>query len=172
MEIEIIKGSILDIDAEAIVNPANSHGWMAAGVSAAVKRIAGVDVENEAVNKGPIPVGSAILTGGGGTKFRSIIHAPTMFSPIEKIGPGNILKAVVAALKLADESGYSSIAFPGMGMGRGGVDPESGTKMMINTIRSFQTTSLKKIILVDIRDDIVVAWKRFDNLWRSFDNSS
>ena len=171
MEIEIIKGSILDIDVEAIVNPANSHGWMAAGASAAIKKIAGVDVENEAVNKGPIPVGGAILTGGGGTRFSSIIHAPTMLSPIEKICPENILKAVVAALKLADESGYSSIAFPGMGMGRGGVDPESGTKMMVNTIRSFQTTSLKRIILVDIRDDIVDAWKRFDSLWRSHNNS-
>lgn len=39
MEIEILKGSILDIVAEAIVNPANSYGWMAGGVSVEIKKI-------------------------------------------------------------------------------------------------------------------------------------
>lgn len=171
MELEIFRGSILDVDVEVIVNPANSRGWMAAGLAAAIKRAAGADVEKEAVEKGPIPVGSAIITSGGKTKFRSIIHAPTMQSPLEKIGPVNVLKAVIAALSLADESGYSSLALPGMGTGQGGVDPRESAKMMINAIKTFQSSCLKKIILVDARDGIVDAWKKFDNLWKTFGNS-
>ena len=166
-----MKGSILEVDAEAIVNPANSHGWMAAGVAAAIKKAAGGDVEKEAIKKGPIPIGNAILTSGGNTRFRAIIHAPTMQSPVDKIGPENILKAIIAALKLADESGCSVIAIPGMGTGLGGVDPTEAAKVMIMAIRSFQPSCIKKIILVDIRDGIVDTWKKFDNLWETFDNS-
>lgn len=171
MEIEILKGNILDVDVEVIVNPANSRGWMAAGVAAAIKIAAGADVEKEAVSKGPTPVGVAIVTSGGNTRFKAIIHAPTMQSPIDKIGPENVLRAIVAALKLADESGYSTLALPGMGTGMGGVDPRESAKMMINAIRTFQPSCLKRIILVDTRDGIVDAWKKFDNLWKTFDNS-
>lgn len=171
MEIEIQKGSILDVDVEVIVNPSNSHGWMAAGVAAAIKRIAGGDVEREAVDKGPTQIGSAILTSAGKTRFKAIIHAPTMESPVEKIGRENVLKATMAALKLADESGYSTLALPGMGTGMGGVDPVEAAKTMINAIRSFKPSSLKKVILVDVRDGIVDAWKKFDDLWRKFDGS-
>lgn len=167
MEIEILKGSILEVNAEAIVNPSNSHGWMAAGVAAAIKRAAGVDVEMEAVGKGPTPVGSAILTSGGNTRFKAIIHAPTMQSPLEKIGPGNVLMATIAALRVADESGYSSVAFPGMGTGMGGVDPEEAAKMMVNAIRSFQPSCLKRIILIDVREGVVEAWKKFDSSWKN-----
>ena len=166
-----MKGSILEVNAEAIVNPANSHGWMAAGVAAVIKKAAGGDVEKEAIKKGPIPIGNAILTSGGNTRFRAIIHAPTMQSPVDKIGPENVLKAVFAALKLADESGCSTLALPGMGTGIGGVDPTEAAKIMINVIKSFQPTHLKKIILVDIRDGIVDAWKKYDHLWKAFDNS-
>ncbi len=171
MEIEILKGSILEANAEAIVNPANSYGWMAAGLSGAIKKAAGGDVEKEAVDKGPIDIGSAIVTSGGTTKFKAIIHAPTMRSPVDKIGPENVLKAAFAALKLADELGYSTLALPGMGTGIGAVDPTVAAKVMINVIKSFQPTHLKKIILVDIRDGIVDAWKKYDNLWKTFDNS-
>lgn len=171
MEIEIQKGSILDVDVEVIVNPSNSHGWMAAGVAAAIKRKAGSDIEKEAVSKGPTPVGGAILTSGGATRFKAIIHAPTMESPVEKIGLENVLMATIAALKLADGSGYSSLALPGMGTGMGGVDPRDSAKMMINAIRTFQPSCLKRIILVDIRDGIVDAWKRFDNLWKTYECS-
>lgn len=160
MKIEISKGNILDADVDVIVNPADSYGWMKGGVSAVIKEKAGPEVEKEAILKGPTPIECAILTSGGRTRFKAIIHAPTLDTHCDRASPEIILEAATAALKLADKSGYSSIALPGMGTGQGKADPEVAAKAMISAIRSFESKNLKKILLIDIRDEIVEVWKR------------
>ena len=163
MEIKISRGNILDADVDAIVNPADSYGWMNGGVSAAIKEKAGSEVEKEAILKGPTPIGCAILTSGGRTRFEAIIHAPTLDTHCDMARPEIILEATMIALKLAEKSGYSSIALPGMGTGRGKVDPDVAAKTMLNAIRSFESKNLKKILLIDLRNEIVEAWKRSYN---------
>jgi O-acetyl-ADP-ribose deacetylase (regulator of RNase III) len=81
MQIEVIKGSILEVDADVIVNPANSLGFMGGGVAGVIKRFGGEEIEKEAVQRAPIPVGSAVLTSAGKLKFKGVIHAPTMEEP-------------------------------------------------------------------------------------------
>ncbi|MBI3014850.1 MAG: macro domain-containing protein, partial [Candidatus Tectomicrobia bacterium] len=103
MEIEVQQGSILEARADAIVNAANSQGVMGGGVAGVIRRAAGKEVEEEAVAQAPIPVGSAALTGGGKTRFRGIIHAPTMPQPAQRIPAENVYKATAAALRLAEE---------------------------------------------------------------------
>ena len=65
MKAEIVDGDITQLDVDAIANAANDHLWMGAGVAGAIKRAGGDEIEREAVAKGPIPVGSAVATGGG-----------------------------------------------------------------------------------------------------------
>ncbi|MBI2080429.1 MAG: macro domain-containing protein [candidate division NC10 bacterium] len=93
LTVEIRQGSLLEADAEAIVNAANSQGWMGGGVAGAIKRAAGRSVEEEAVAAAPIPIGSAAVTSGGKTRFRGIVHAPTMEQP----AVGGVPKAAAAA---------------------------------------------------------------------------
>lgn len=119
LEIEIQQGSILDAAGEAIVNAANSQGWMGGGVAGAIKRAAGEQVEAEAVGQGPTAVGEAVLTSGGRTRFRGIIHAPTMERPAMRIPVENVGRATTAALRLAEAKGFTVIALPGMGTGWG-----------------------------------------------------
>lgn len=159
MHIEVVQGSIVDVQADAIVNAANSHGTMGGGVAGVIRRAAGPQVEREAVNQAPIPVGHAILTSGGNTRFRFIIHAPTMPNPAMRIPAINVGLATKAALKCADEAGLTSIALPGMGTGVGGVSPKEAAYHMIREIRSFAPRTLRKIILVDIDPAMVHAWQ-------------
>ncbi|MEE8109475.1 MAG: macro domain-containing protein, partial [bacterium] len=63
--IRIIQGDITEVDCDAVVNAANNHLWMGAGVAGAIKRKGGVEIQREAVAQGPIPVGEAVLTGAG-----------------------------------------------------------------------------------------------------------
>ena len=125
MQITIVQGSILDADAQVIVNAANSLGLMGGGVAGVIKRAAGADVEREATRQAPIRVGKAILTSGGKTKFKAIIHAPTMAEPGQRIPVQHVAFATKAALTLADEKGFESIAIPGMGMAPMPVPPDS-----------------------------------------------
>ncbi|MGC9113263.1 macro domain-containing protein [Acidilobus sp.] len=88
-------------------------------MAGAIKRKGGASIEQEAMSKAPVEVGNAIVTGVGRLKARFVIHVPTMRYPASRIGEENMRPAMRAALKLAEELGLSSIAFPGMGTGVG-----------------------------------------------------
>lgn len=141
-----------------IVNAANSHGIMGGGVAGVIKRAAGAAVEEEAMRQAPIPVGQAVLTSGGHTKFKGIIHAPTMPEPGMRIPAENVGKATRAALALADERGFVSIALPGLGTGVGGVDVHDAAHQMIQAIKSFAGCALQRVALVDLDPAMIAAW--------------
>jgi len=160
VKITVVQGSILDADAQAIVNAANSLGLMGGGVAGVIKRAAGAEVEREAVKDAPIRVGKAVLTSGGKTKFTGIIHAPTMPEPGMHIPAQNVALATKAALTLADEKGFESIAIPGMGTGVGGVAHEDAATLMVQTVQAFSPRSLTSVIFVDVDEMMVEAWKQ------------
>ena len=159
MDIICLQGSLLDVEAQAIVNAANSHGLMGGGVAGIIRRAAGSQVEDEAREQAPIPVGQAVLTSGGRTRFEGIIHAPTMPEPAMRIPVENVKLATRAALQLADAQGFVSLAIPGMGTGVGRVAPEEAAQGMVEEIRQFQPRSLLSVILVDIDPVMVRAWQ-------------
>ncbi len=159
LEVKVLKGSILEVEAQLIVNAANSLGFMGGGVAGVIKRAAGVEVEEEARRQAPIPVGKAVVTSGGKTKFAGIIHAPTMTQPAMRIPAENVALATRAAMALADEKGFTSLALPGMGTGVGGVAHADAAGKMIAEIKSFQPKSLQTVILVDVDAVMVEAWK-------------
>ena len=158
LEVTVLKGSILEVEAQLIVNAANSLGFMGGGVAGVIKRAAGVEVEEEARRQAPIPVGKAVVTSGGKTKFTGIIHAPTMTQPAMRIPAENVALATRAAMALADEKGFTSLALPGMGTGVGGVAHADAAGKMIAEIKSFQPKSLQTVILVDVDAVMVEAW--------------
>lgn len=160
IQISVIQGSILEVDAQVIVNAANSYGLMGGGVAGVIRRAAGSHVEQEACEQAPINVGKAVLTTGGRTKFLGIIHAPTMPEPAMRIPADNVALATRAALTLADEKGFVSLAIPGMGTGVGGVSTSLAARRMVEEIRRFSPTSLREVILADIDPLMVEAWKK------------
>ena len=158
LSILVVRGSILDVDADVIVNAANSLGIMGGGVAGVMKRAAGQQVEDEARRQAPITVGTAVLTSGGTTKFKGIIHAPTMPRPAMRIPSANVALATRAALALADQHEFQSIALPGMGTGVGGVSHGDAAATMVREIRSYSPRSLKSVILVDVDEAMTAAW--------------
>ena len=159
VQILVIQGSILEVETQSIVNAANSSGAMGGGVAGVIRRAAGPEVEKEAMQQAPIPVGQAIVTSSGKTLFQGIIHAPTMPKPAMRIPVDNVGKATRAALALADEQGFSSVAIPGMGTGVGGVMPADAAERMVKEIKAFVPRSLTRVILIDIDPAMVNAWR-------------
>jgi len=159
LRITVIHGSLLDADVDVIVNAANSLGVMGGGVAGVIKRAAGQIVEDEARRQGPIPVGRAVLTSGGATRFKAIIHAPTMPSPGMRIPATHVGLATLAALSLADERGFASVAIPGMGTGVGGVAPADAAREMISAIDTFSADRLHAVVLIDVDTSMVEAWR-------------
>lgn len=116
--ISVQRGDIADLAVEAIVNAANSQLRMSAGVAGDIKSKGGKGIEDEAVKKGPIPVGEAVVTGGGKLKAKHVIHAAVMGQDGEVDG-SKIHRATRNALIRAQELGLRSLAFPALGGGVG-----------------------------------------------------
>jgi O-acetyl-ADP-ribose deacetylase len=149
-DITVLKGDLTSQNVDAIVNPANSYGLMGGGVAWAIKKSGGKEVEDQAVAKAPIPVGSAVETAGGRMSCKYVIHAPTMGEPAERIGVANVSAATRAALAKARELGVGSLAFPGMGTGVGGVGKSDAARAMVEAILDFGPEFAVYLIDVDV----------------------
>lgn len=159
--IEVVTGDLTEMDVEAIVNPANSLGLMGGGVALAIRWKGGREIEEEARAKAPIHVGSAVLTTGGRLKARYVIHAPTMAMPAEHINAGNVALATRAALECAREQGITSIAFPGMGTGVGGVPEGKAAVAMVGEMKAFlEENKLKRIVLVGYGESMAKTFQK------------
>jgi O-acetyl-ADP-ribose deacetylase (regulator of RNase III) len=154
------KGDITEEECDAIVNPANSLGYMGGGVALAIKLKGGKEIEEEAVRKAPIPLGKAIATKAGKLKCKFVIHSPTMQKPAEKIPLENVRLATRAALELAKELKIKSIAFPGMGTGVGGIKAEDAARVMIEECKKFEDLEIR---LVAFDEKLYQAFKKFES---------
>lgn len=124
------QGDITESRTDAVVNAANSRLWMGAGVAGAIKRKGGEAIEAEAVSKGPIPVGGALLTDGGALPARHVIHAAGMGEDLET--SAEIVEACTrASLDAAEEHSLRSVAFPAIGTGVGGLDAKTAASRML-----------------------------------------
>lgn len=159
MKISILNADITTLDVDAIVNAANSGGWLGGGVAGAIRRRGGEEIEREAVAKGPTPVGQAISTTAGQLPCRAVIHAPTMERPASPSTPQNVMAATMAALSLARDLGFRRVAIPGMGTGVGGVAPEDAARAIVRVVRSFAQDIFDEILLVDVDEAMVAAFR-------------
>lgn len=160
MPIFVEEGDITKIVCDAIVNPANSYGYMGGGVAGAIKRAGGIEIENEAVSKGPIAVGSAIATTSGGLPCKCVIHAPTMEQPAMRVGIDNVKSATKAALEFALKNKIKIIAIPGMGTGVGGVSKEDAAREMVKIAKEYES-KFKKIIFVGYNKDLASEFRKY-----------
>ena len=161
LKIEIQKGDITKIKADAIVNPANSHGWMGGGSAGAIKKAGGEEIEKEVVAQAPLEIGKAVTTTAGKLPHKAVVHAPTMISPTEKAQDYNVSMSVRGALLLADDQKFKTIAMPGMGTGVGDFPKAKAAQVMIDEIKRFEPINLEKVILVDIDEELVKAWQDY-----------
>lgn len=134
--VEVTVDDLLDADADAIVNAANSELWMGGGVSGAIKRAAGEQVEREAMAQGPILPGEAVATSAGRLPppIRWVIHAATM-GPDLQTSEYYIRSATASALAVAVQVGAKSVAFPALGTGVGGFPIERAAQIMVEACR-------------------------------------
>jgi O-acetyl-ADP-ribose deacetylase (regulator of RNase III) len=163
MSIIVKKGDLTKISCDAIVNPANSFGYMVGGVAGAIKRVGGEEIEKEAILKAPIPVGTAIFTTAGSLPCSFVIHASTMEQPAMKIGIENVSLATRAALDLAIELNVKSIAIPGMGTGVGGVSVDAAAEVIVDIAKGYEER-IGKIFLIDRNDDMVSSFEKYINI--------
>lgn len=159
--IKVIKGDITELSLDAIVNAANNHLWMGAGVAGAMKRKGGVSIEEEAVAKGPVPVGEAVVTGAGSLACRHVIHAAAMGQDLATDGV-KVRAATRNALLRAEELRLRSIAFPALGTGVGGLGFDAASRVMVSEVRRHlaRGSSLEEVVFALFDEEGFSAFSR------------
>ncbi len=137
--IELVIGDITAMETDAIVNAANEQLAHGGGVAGAIVRKGGHRIQEESDEwvrrHGLVKTGSAAITSGGKLKAKYVIHAvgPIMGSGDED---AKLRSATSKALRLADEYGLTSIAFPAISTGIFGYPIERCAKVMLDAVRS------------------------------------
>ena len=141
-----IQGDITTVDTEAIVNAANNHFWMGAGVAGAIKAAGGVVIEEEAMAKGPVMPGNAVYTGAGKLPFRYVIHGAVMGQDLHTTNT-LIRQTTIACLNIANKLKLESVAFPAFGTGVGGFPLKTCANLMVDAVRLWgdQANSLAEV---------------------------
>lgn len=139
MPFTIIRNDITKMDVDAIVNPANTSLIMGGGACGAIYKAAGEKKLSEVTNQmGPINTSQAVITDGFDLKARHIIHVA---GPIYQDGHQNeaqLLKdSYLNSLKLANQQGLRSIAFPLISSGIYGYPKEEALQIAQETILEY-----------------------------------
>lgn len=137
--IRVEEGDISTFEGDAVVNAANNHLILGAGVAGAIRRRGGGTIQaecDEYVRRhGPVRVGEAALTRGGDLPARYVIHAAAMGD--EPASAATIESATRESLRIAVEHGIRSLAFPVLGAGVGGFPFDESARIMVSEIRRF-----------------------------------
>jgi O-acetyl-ADP-ribose deacetylase (regulator of RNase III) len=129
-KIRIQQGDLTEMDTDAIVNAANNDLILGAGVAGAIRRKGGEEIQRECDAIGSIPVGYAAITKGGKLKARFVIHAASMQLG-GKTNAESLRRSAAHSLKIANEHGLKTIAFPAVGTGIAGFPLKECAEIML-----------------------------------------
>lgn len=129
--VQLLQGDIAVLDVDAIVNPANSGLRLGGVVAGAIRARGGPSIQQECDTIGGCPVGGAVSTCAGDLPARRVIHA---------VGPRacdglvetKIASATLAALRVAEREGLSSIALPAISTGHFGIPVDMVARSMLS----------------------------------------
>jgi O-acetyl-ADP-ribose deacetylase (regulator of RNase III) len=137
-QIEIVKGDITTMALDAIVNAANNGLLNGTGVNGAIHRAAGKGLQEECQTLGGCETGKAVLTDGHNLSAKYVIHT---VGPVWEDGCNHekelLSSCYLECLKIAEEKGFASIAFPALSCGSYGYPIHSAAEVAINTVCDF-----------------------------------
>jgi len=169
MEIELIKGDITKIKADAIVNAANSSLLGGGGVDGAIHRAGGKKILDECIEirnkQGKCKTGEAVVTTAGNLPAKYVIHTvgPIWNNDEEKCSQ-LLANCYKNSLKLAESLDVKTIAFPNISTGVYKFPKELAGKIAVNEVQNFHSKIIEKVVFICFDDENEMIYKRLLNL--------
>jgi O-acetyl-ADP-ribose deacetylase (regulator of RNase III) len=145
MRIHLVRGDITEQDVDAVVNAANSGLLGGGGVDGAIHRRGGPAILEECrrirATRYPdgLPTGMAVATAAGRLPARWVIHAVgPVYTPREDCA-ALLAGCHVEALRIADELGAASVAFPAISTGAYGYPLDLAAPVAVEAVRNAGT---------------------------------
>ena len=143
--IVLLEGDITDQDVDAIVNAANSSLLGGGGVDGVIHRAGGAMILEECKQlratdwPDGLPTGRAAATTGGRLPARWVIHTVGPIYGEVDDAAGLLASCHTESLRVADELGVATIAFPAISTGVYGYPVEEAAGVAIAAVRDAVT---------------------------------
>jgi O-acetyl-ADP-ribose deacetylase (regulator of RNase III) len=145
MNIEVLHGDITEQAVDAIVNAANGSLMGGGGVDGAIHRAGGPAILEECKrvrgNQYPdgLPTGEAVATTAGDLPARWVIHTVGPVYAKSEDRSGLLTSCHVESLRVADELGAHSVAFPAISTGVYGYPLDEAAPLALAAVRDADT---------------------------------
>lgn len=165
MKIELIKGDITKIHADAIVNAANSSLLGGGGVDGAIHRAGGPKILEECRairnRQGKCKTGEAVVTSAGNLPAKYVIHTVgPVWNDNQERSSQLLSECYKNSLLLAESLGVKTIAFPNISTGIYKFPKEFAGKIAVNEVRKFSSDIIEKVIFVCFDDENENIYKK------------
>lgn len=142
MKIDLLKTDITSIEADAIVNAANSSLLGGGGVDGAIHRKGGQAILDACMairqKQGGCKTGEAVITTAGNLPAKYVIHTVGPVWNNGKSGEAELLASCYRnSLRLAAKHAVKSIAFPNISTGIYHFPKEAAAQIAIQTVQAF-----------------------------------
>jgi O-acetyl-ADP-ribose deacetylase len=158
---EVVDITTLEVD--AIVNAANEQLAPGGGVCGAIHRGAGPALAAVCAQIGFCPTGEARLTPGFNLPARFVIHAVGPVWRGGKSGEADLLAgAYRSSIRVAQEHGLTSIAFPAISTGIYGYPLEAATQVAVEAVRAALADRglIERVIFACFSPDVMEVYRR------------
>ncbi len=160
--LSIVKGDIVRMKTDAIVNAANTSLLGGGGVDGAIHKAAGKDLLAECITLNGCKTGEAKITKGYKLNAKYVIHTPGPIWRGGGWGEADLLRNCYRnCLALAVENGLESISFPSISTGVYRFPKDLAAEIAIGEILGFlkenKTMTLVKLVCFD--EDMLKLYK-------------
>ncbi len=149
--IQLLREDITELDVGAFVYYAQPDLNLGSGFGGAIGMRGGASIQkqlNEVAEAGPVATCEVVATEAGKLKADFIFHA---------VGPRfreddieeKLLETMKNTLRLAEEKGVESVAYPGMGVGFYGIPAPVSARVMLKALKEHLSgeTGIKKVAI-------------------------
>jgi O-acetyl-ADP-ribose deacetylase (regulator of RNase III) len=165
VQIVLVTGDITEQDVDAVVNAANSSLLGGGGVDGAIHRRGGPGILAECRRlragryRDGLPTGQAVATTAGDLPARWVIHTVGPVYAASRDRSELLASCYREALRVADELGARTVAFPAVSAGSYGWPLPDAARIALRTVSELRT-SVREARFVLVSDDILDAFAR------------
>jgi O-acetyl-ADP-ribose deacetylase len=163
--IVLVEGDITEQHVDAVVNAANSTLLGGGGVDGAIHRRGGPAILEECQRiratdwPDGLPTGKAVATTAGGLPTRWVIHTVGPVYADEEDPAPRLASCHSESLRVADELGAETVAFPAISTGVYGYPLDEAAAVAIETVRAADT-AVQEVRFVLFGHEAYAAFER------------
>jgi O-acetyl-ADP-ribose deacetylase (regulator of RNase III) len=165
MRLRAVRGDIAQADVDVIVNAANPGLLGGGGVDGAIHRAGGPEILAECralragLPEGRLPRGAAVATTAGRLPARWVVHTAGPIWSASRDHSAVLRSCYTESLRLADELGARTVAFPAISAGIYGWPVSDAAVQAVAGVRVVETQHVVEVRFVLFDEEALAAFE-------------